>query len=133
MNKEKQTLNKIKVATVWWKDAYSHNEDVSSGEEVQNSLICISSGILLEQNDEAIKLAMDLFDVQDGQQSRSFRSIGVIPMEFVQRIVLQEIEIYDKLSASKSAKKIQNRKRPSKKKEETITKKESEGNEEAKS
>lgn len=100
-----QKLNKIKIATVWWKDAYSHNEDVSSGEEVQNSLICISSGILLEQNEEAIKLATDLFDVQDGQQSRSFRSIGVIPTEFIQRIVVQEIEVYDILPSGKKTRK----------------------------
>ena len=89
--------SKIKIATVWWKDAYSHNEDVSSGDEVENSLICISSGILLERNEEAVKLAMDLFEEQAGQEYRSFRSIGVIPVEFVVKILVQEIEICDKV------------------------------------
>lgn len=119
--KQSQRLQpaKVKLVTVWWKDAFSHSEDVSSGDEVENSLICVSSGILLEKNEECVKIAMDLFDVQNGQESRSYRSIGIIPIEFIQRILLQEVELYDTLGLKSKASNI-NRK-PRKKKELPVT------------
>lgn len=101
----KSSLNKLRIAVVWWKDAASHSEDVSSGEGIPNALLCLSSGIVLEHNPEAIKLAQDLFEIQDGQANRTYRNIGVIPTEFIQRIIFQDLEVYDKPPAKVKRKK----------------------------
>ncbi len=98
-------LSKVKLATIWWRDAFAHPTDESNGEGVPNSLLCLSSGIVLEQNEEAIKIATDLFDIQTGQESQTFRGISVIPMEFIQKVIFSTLEIYDKPAVKAKRKK----------------------------
>lgn len=86
---------KLTTAVVWWKDAHVQYGEQGDAKGVPDHVLIVSCGIVTENTDEAIKLASDVCPAQTGREEATYRDVQSIPKPYVERVFLQEIEIFD--------------------------------------
>ena len=81
----------MKICLLQWQDAYHSTGEVSREDAVDNHLTLFTCGHLIEQNKEAIKVALDYCPETD-----DYRELAVIPMKYVVSLITLDIDTLHK-------------------------------------
>lgn len=78
----------MKIALISWSDAHFVSGGSVTKEKLSNDMFLFSAGILVDDNPDAIKIAMDFTP-----ESNDYREAQVIPREYILHYITLDVDI----------------------------------------